>query len=569
MNKSIQTSEQAINEIVGILSDIPDGNKEGFLNIAEHMGNFSGVFATGASRATSVRERLNSAGEFGLAALKTDMNRTFREITSTINALNGLAASKSALTDRLARAVEWGYSLEQEAILPPITDQIKVKSGETLELQSLASILDNLLHQSRPLIAELISGCQSAHALTSHLNRRIMADLDSSRQGLVRLKKNTQAVMTTMARQVGEISTACMDMENRARGVNGLLAELVQAMQYDDITSQRIQHAASALVQVKNKVATRDDGDAAQRWAVLAMRIVVDQLEESTTDLVTAIQTIHHQLTRISDHAVAQAKEVQILRGVGLNFRQAVAEMTHHLNAMLRLGIFDDTLPGDFLRVVSQAENGIFQAKRALNALVLSANRMENLASSLRHRGTDRMQILTGAVLDLSRRILREKEAIHTELTASATILQKISAEFMERAMPTLLRTNAMLRRMPLSIQQVDNHNTDNLTALSENLAEAQSTTIQIMLLAAEMTFHVTFQKNIHKVVETLQGLIHEHADADTLDLNRALQATEFQDLAAMYTMDSERRILQQALHLDQTTDNAPVGEEDDGFELF
>ncbi|MBF0611990.1 MAG: hypothetical protein HQL55_12790 [Magnetococcales bacterium] len=561
-------SPLSLAEAMAILMALPENNKEGFLNIAEHMGNFTGVFATGASRATAVRERMNSAGEFGLATLKTDMNRTFREIGTTITALDSMAGKNTALLNRLAKAVEWGYSLEQDAILPPISDQIKVKSGDALELQSLASILDNLLHQIRPLIAELISGCQQTHALISHLNRRMVADLESSRQGLQRLKKQTQHVLTTMTHQVGEISIVCRDMEKRSQTVNAMLGELVQAMQYDDITAQRVSHAVITLGQVEEKMLLLSQQENLRPWVVLAMRIVVDQLEESSADLVTALQTIQHELTRISDHAVDQAKGVQQLRGVGLDFRQAVAELTHHLNSALRLGIFDEGLPGEFLRVVSQAENGIFQAKRAMSAIALSAGRMENLAGSLRNRGNERMQILTGTILELSHRVQQEKDTVQLELTSAAESLHQISNIFMEQVMPILMRNNAMLRRMPLSVQQVDNHNTDNLAALADNLAEAQSTVIQIMLLAAEMTFHVRFKKQVQKVVEGLQEMIHEYSGGKDLEGDLASLAAEFQDLAALYTMDSERRILQQALNLDSDATPAPPAE-DDGFELF
>ncbi|NGZ29437.1 MAG: hypothetical protein G8345_21435, partial [Magnetococcales bacterium] len=50
-------SPLSLAEAMAILMALPENNKEGFLNIAEHMGNFTGVFATGASRATAVRER--------------------------------------------------------------------------------------------------------------------------------------------------------------------------------------------------------------------------------------------------------------------------------------------------------------------------------------------------------------------------------------------------------------------------------------------------------------------------------------------------------------------------------
>lgn len=559
---------ETLNQLHGamtLLRQAPEVSRAGFVAISDHIGGFSGGFATAASRATSTRERLASSSGFGLDPLKADLRRVVREVNGVFEAMEGLVARKDELLTLLKELMRWAHGLEQEAFLPAMAEQIRIRGGEGLEVQTIASILDNLMTQARPLMQEILSASQEMMEIINHLARRIRVDLDASRHALTALRRNADAALKRMGTGLKELDQVCQHMETRADLVNDEVFAMVQSIQYDDITSQRLEHCLAAMDKI---LARLEQGDEGFRWSYLAGRIIVEQLEETGADLVTAIQSIHHHLTQVADQAVTQVREIGGARELAMGFRQEMGEIAFHVTTMLNLGIFGDTLSGELIRTLSRAENALFQAKRALSVLTMTAGRLEKLAASVKSQGHERLEILTSSILDLSHRLVREAPQRQEGLTQALNLLQDIGTAFSERASPRLLRTGSLLRRLPLATQQLESNTHDLMEEMVRTLGETQATNVQIMLLAAEMTFHGVMKKTLDRAgsrVETFLAALAV-ANPELLNGDWRLQSREFADLAEMYTMDSERRIHQAVLGEGELEDNGSGG---GGFELF
>lgn len=553
-----------------VLLAIPQ-SRQGFLRIIEHMGNFSSGFATAASRATSAREQIAADGEMGLTPLRADLRKVYRDIQGGFTSLAELIEQTQAFTASLEEVVSWSLLVEQDAFLPQVAEQLKGLEGEQLELKTLGAIVDNLMAQTRPLIHEAISSSQQASDAIGLLTRRLQRDLDASRFGMEKIRQHTDATLTRIGRIVKSIDQACGRMEGQATGSHTVVFEMVQAMQYDDITAQRLEHVAQVLHIVAERLLKQDKlDDATRRWCFLALRMTVDQCEETSADLITATQTIHAQLTQLLDIAVDQANAIGLVRREGIRFRQENADVAYQLGAIMSLGIFNETLAIDVLRAFSQGENALIQIKRALSALEQAAARLNRLVASMSVHGNPSLEILVSSIQELAQRIMREAPVRLGFLSEAITRVEGFNQLFSEKINPRLMRTATLLRRIPLATQQMESNNAALVSGMNDTLGGAQATTIQIMLVAAEMVFQHQVKIILETSVDEIQSLLPAigGAHAATLGGNLNLLAGEFSDLAGLYTMEKERRIHQAVLE-GATLAEERAENDEPGFELF
>ncbi|MBF0109090.1 MAG: hypothetical protein HQL76_07945 [Magnetococcales bacterium] len=575
LSQPIEEILPLLQQHIRVLEDVPNNTKAGFMNIAEHMGDFSASFASSASRAITIRERIGvRESEMGLTDLRLSLRQIYREITGVFDSIEVLVKDKEVFTRDMEQITDWGLRLEQDAHLPLMVDQVRGQGRDELERQTLGAIIDSLMRQMRPLIGEVASSSQEASDIMNHLTRRIVADLDSSRYSLEVLKKNTSSSLKRMSTAVKRLDGDCSSIDSQTEGVNEIIFEMVQAMQYDDISSQRISHVVVALKGAEEKLkglATDPDPTTRLRWFVLATRIGSEQLRSIIADLIHAVGSMHDQLTRISDIAEGQKHCITGAQGLSMEVRRDCAEIGYHLHMLLRLGVFDENLSNDVLKTLSRAENAIFQAKRALDMLTMTSERLEHLVMGLDTSRNGRLENLAKSVADISRMIKVEGKERIAQLLKSVDKLQEITMFFSEKTAPRIMRTNSLLRRLPLILQQIESTNTDIRSMMTENLAEFRTIVIQIMLLSAEMTFHNSIEKKFTKILDQLETINTKVAGPEImagLEGNLQELAKEFKDLADMYTMDSERRIHGEVLGENVDMFGEPTQSED-SIELF
>ncbi|MBF0622036.1 MAG: hypothetical protein HQL54_08925 [Magnetococcales bacterium] len=553
-----------LNRILSLLSAIPGKSSEGFSNITEHMGNFSGSFATASTRASSIQERIKADGELGLTPLKSDLRKVYREINGIFKAMEGIVDTMSHFNEHMIHMVDWSMTIEQGMFLPPTVDQIKATSGERLEIQTMGAVIDSLIQQARPLIQDVIQSSQYASDGVNQLSRRILADLDSSLHGMGILRENSNRTLRRLGSSVKSFSKSCGTIDGRSGKVTNVVFEMVQAMQFDDITAQRVSHAVTTIEKIIEKV---DDGlnDDDRRWVSIAAHITSHQMTETVNDLLNAIENANGQMLRIEDLATEQVEDIGTIRTTSMTFRQDTADISYHMQALSKLGVFSESLSDEVLSTLSNAENAVFQSKRALNMLTVIAARLDHLASSLKTQGSDRLEILTRSIISLATTIKREGPDRVNDLNNAASRLQAISLAFSDKATPRLVRTNSLLRRAPLSTKQLETNNSDLMGEMNASLADAQATAIQLSLLMAELSFHMDIKETVNKANKGLRTVLHDIGGAETLEGDLFAMAEEFEDLASMYTMDSERRVHNAALDGEDTD----TGDDGGDIELF
>ncbi|MBF0342156.1 MAG: hypothetical protein HQL95_14520 [Magnetococcales bacterium] len=563
-----------LDKIITSLDRIPMICSNGFHAIVDHMGGFSASFAASASRASAIRERHMVKGKAqGLTPLQQELTRIHREVEAAMKRLDSLLGQTRNFVKTTDELILWSLTLEQDAFLPLMADQILSQGSDALERQTQCAIIDSLMRQIRPLIHDLISSLRDASTLMQQLARKMAADMDLSNHRLRALKSRLKEVLGRMGQSITQIDQACQKIEGHAESNNGVLFNMMQTMQYDDITAQRMAHIVEFMRQARARLADAQGEPEGLRWFAMTTRLSSEQLDETATDLVTAVLAMHQHLTHISDLAESQKKTIFAARNVSMEFQQDVAEAAYHLAAMLKLPILDDALLSDILKTLSQTENTLFMAHKAMETLDKTATRLNALSREVNTRGQSRLETLTEAIQELARRIHEEGRLKGEELLQAAEAIQEINGEFSEQGAPKIMGAGVMLRRIPLTIRRLEMSNGDLTTIFSESLAETQATYNQIMLMTSDISFHTAIRTTASQIIQELHALLDKEAGPllPTLNADCGARTEEFKELRDMYTMESERRIHATLLGENPDGDDTScrIAEEDDGFELF
>ncbi len=557
--KNKTTNLTKIQNIIKALERVPKVSKKGFFSIGEHIGNFSGGFAKSATEANLIQDRIKNGNDMGLGDLRTTLDKVYNEIDNSTREMNSLIERKAEFNQNMKEILTWSYTLEQDAFLPPTVDQLKGDTGKHLEAQTIGSIVDSLLLQSHPLTHEIVTVTQHASGTMNNLTLRITTDLESSIAALKAYKRTISTAAKRMLSSTKNISKACDDAESRSNKVNGIVFEIIGAIQYDDINTQRIQHAVEILLKVEERY-DKLETDRDKLWFITALRITADQLKECLKDFHNAFKTIQGNFNKILENAVEQIKAINNLRETQRQLLQDTEEIKYNLTTILGLSFFNDSLTSEVMRSLSQAENNIYQAQKAISMLTMTTERLEQLVTTLKTFSNNRLKALSEMIDEYSKRINKEAPDKQKLLSGTYELLTEINLDYSDKVTPQIIRTGSMLRRVPLSTQRMETNIEDLSRSLNNIMANTQAIAIQVKLLVSETRFGEEIQNMLEKVIKRLEEIVKKESkkQADAGDKKTDELTEEFEDLKDFYTMASERNIHQ-----------AAVGEDSDAEESF
>lgn len=547
-----------------LLEKLPHLSQEGFREIGRHIENSSKGFSSGAGRVIYIQERIAADSGLSVDPLRRDMDDLFRKMTPWFTQIEEVTGRRRKIAERLGSIVTWGLEMEQEACLPQIGNLIDARREGGVEHQSLASIIDNLLIQTRPLIFEVITTAQEAINAINQMAKRIEQDLSHAEARFASIQKESRRILERLKRSLGKIGDACQTMEKRSQEVKKEAFRMVQDMQYDDITSQRLHHAMSAVLIIKQRMASGGEGP----WIYAALKVVEAQIKASRTDLSASIEEIQGRLSTVADLAVQQVAAISALRNGGRGIQQDLSEMDYNLGALSRLAQINGALTREATDSLTQAEEEVGQVGQVLGALVSIAGQLENFTSSMGDGGAGGSQFnhLRELILNHTRRIQAEREGSEAILAQAEEALGA-AREKVETAIPPLLAgTEQILKRLPRLLKNVRRRNGEMIKIMNDTLGDAQAPVVQIMLLVAEMDFHKVIRDKAIQVELILNKAGREAlAGAGPEAVAPYAKPEALEELAALFTMAEERRLFAQTL-------SALAGKEDgegdeDGFE--
>ncbi|MBF0183411.1 MAG: hypothetical protein HQM06_03335 [Magnetococcales bacterium] len=551
-----------------LLEKVQGISKAGFSQITEQMGHLSVGFASATNRAFSVQERLSPNDNIlGIRQLQDDYRRIDLETKNMLQGITSLVDQQSSILERLRTVTAWALDIEQESMLPSMSEQVKMQSGCELERQTLGTIVDSLMAQMRTLIREVVLSSQESAALLRNITRRLTSDLGNSEHDFLTLKARSTTLMQQMTDRVRAMSNSCNALETQTNQANRIMFEMMQNIQFDDITSQRMEHVITTMERIEQRISVVKLKSIDKRWSAIAARICSEQLTDLSAELLNAVQALQLNLDHIKAVALERKNSIIAAHDNAMTFQDEIADLSYQLSSLLRLGVFDDNFSTDLLRNFSKTENALFQAKRALEMLVLTAARLENLLSSMECKNSPRVAALVTIMGQLSKRIQADGVIQTRQLLDATNQLQEVGLDYSEHSTPRIMRVITLLRRVPLRAQQMDADHGDVLTTFNDIISETQSIIVQIELLLAGMDFQDPFKKGIDHVLSRIDLLLPEIIQIDPASVvtgDLITMANEFDDLASLYTMARERKMHSNVLG----GENAEEGD-GDNFELF
>ncbi|MEO5367806.1 MAG: hypothetical protein H7831_15885, partial [Magnetococcus sp. WYHC-3] len=419
-----------------------------------------------------------------------------------------------------------------------------------MEIQTVGVIVDNLVAQFQPLIQEVLDAAQRARDVLEHQSRRLGSDLDISRHGMKGLKRSTNQATRRVTQSLGTILQLCTELESRAGQCDFHACAMAQAVQFDDITGQRLAHVRTLLDLVAQRLPQETDAAEAEErcrhgdWIDAALHLARAQMDDIASELDQAVSALHGSLIDVSDLIEQQTGNITALRQQSAQIRQQSAEIIYNLNAMGRMEVFDGDTVSEVLRTFSLAENALFQARRSLDILGTTATRLQTLLESIHPPAGSRLEVLVGCIHDLARRVHADGPHIESILNGATGMLGDLSSGFSEETTARLMRAYALLRRLPVSMQQMDDNNTDLGNLMNSMLGETRGTATQVQLLTSEINFHNHYRAELAGIFLLLEPVIRRHGEATAPPSPPSPELLpEFTDVEALYTMESERRI--------------------------
>lgn len=569
------TQETAPNPITrfqkqkNLLEKVGGISKSGFAQVTDQMGGFSVGFASGVTQAFSAWERLSPRdSHLGIKQLQEDYKRIDQETKSVLQGIGALVEQQTAIQEQLRLSTIWALELEQDALLPAMSEHVRAHFSGELERQTLGSIVDSLMNQIRTLIRDIILSTQESATLIGGTTRRLSADLESSKYQFSILKTRSTTLMKQMTDRVEAMSFRCGTLEAQSAQVSRVMFEMIQEIQFDDITSQRLEHVVTTIDRIVERVtATNKLKNNDKRWTAVATRIVMDQLQDLSSDLEKAVLALRQHLLEIGNMADTRKQTMMATRDDAMLFKENIADLSFLFSALLRLSLFDDNFSMELLRNFSKTENSLFQTKRTFDMLVMTAHRLEKLLDTLECKNNRRLETLSAIIKTLVGRIQNEGGGQAQQLLALTGQLQDVGLSYSEQSTPRIMRVITLLRRVPLRAQQMEADHGDVSAIFNDIISETQAMIVQVNLLVASMDFHDSVKKGAEHASSRFQELLPEIVGKEILEGlegDLSSQADEFSDLAGLYTMARERKTHGAALG------QAEAAEEDgDGFELF
>lgn len=521
-----------LEEVRTDLAAAPTSSRNGFQEIGRHMETFSSGFAAGVKRTMAEQEQGALAIRQELANLDGKWHLASGELRRLMEGILSLT-HRGNLSEELEHFTRWGIDLEIASDLPRLARD--TPSGQ---VPGPREIVDNLLHQARPLIHEAIATAQEGWELLEHIGQCASDGITPWTNGMGVLERRLDAALRRIARvQEGTIK-GCHGMAARWERLRDVVLAMVQAVQYDDIGSQRLQHTIKALDIIGSHL-EREEGLGRHPWAVRGLEVVIDQLRDIDHEMAQAIGQVHHLLNQVAILSVEQVNALKSVRGSARGVRQDATDIALDTAALVRLLQLTHTLFEQAQQALVQTINVAGQTAQSLETLGMIAQMATGVLQRL--PTTD-----TTAVSRYLQRLLDEWPRHHRLLTETLTHMEETRQQRLRTTQPRDALVRTTLEQASEVAQALSRHNEGFIHGIDHALADLHRHTLQLYSFLAGMTFG----EGIHALITeamTQLGEVLEEAEAALPQLpdgEETLAHPGFQELLALFSMAREQELL-------------------------
>ncbi|MEW6264977.1 MAG: hypothetical protein AB1641_18025 [Thermodesulfobacteriota bacterium] len=498
--------------------------------VKDYLRESEAKLALETSNLMKIKERLKAAG--GIFA-------DFEMVVRQLRILSLMTKIESA---RLADGDQSFHFLAEE-----VNRQSK---GITARTEELCSRLEGMNRRIEFMLARLrgVEGRQGVQ------ERTIVQNITDGLAGLIELQ-------TLSTRSVQTIS-------DRSQSIADRMGEVVMAMQFHDITRQRLEHVAEALSDLTDRPGA----------GVLenTCRIQAALLEQARTDFVSAVNGIEANLGGL-------AGQVKDIASEALGLADRVAGEGSFLNEKLEQDIsLAAAALDEHQRVGRELGQALKEVAGALEDMASFLSKIEGMGQSIRFIALNaairaaHLGDLGGPLDELAKAIRQISDEAQVTVDAVIGALEEIEGQAQAwRAGPDQNEGGARADELGRLLSRLREMNDQALSVLRAMDQSNQELVSDLGRTTSGLTVHRLVETRLNESIARLR----RWAEAEIANIRPeelAARDSTYQEMAARYTMDSEREVHQAVMAEDSKPSagsSAATGPEDedlgDNVELF
>lgn len=540
---------------------------KGFQKFTVQMGKVSKTMSHDTAKALDSLDKLKSQDNAALKQISSNIDKVAHQVDSIFYNVQNSNNEEFAFKDAIHPIITWCESIKKTALDKQFLSLIDNNYHTDHDIHNICAVVDNLNMHISLLSSETINSLNESEKIFPILQNRLAKDLSGSINSLKHTHDEVTEKYIKINRQIFEMQPTCDQLQHHTNSSDQIFSHLVQTMQLDDMITQRLDHNIKTLMLIADQIDQKQTEDW-QKWAAIALKITMDQIEETLNELIKAITLLYVQIPQFIELTGKQIEYIETLRTLGIKNRHWFDDAMYTFNNLLRLFNYSSLLISSTKRSYDNVHDAVRQANQAMtNTEKLIVGKLEKLVQHLFKSTKSEITEHAKTIQELALKIQNENPSHSENLEKFIQQIQTDQHSFVKTNQQHHLEIKDYFQQITHQRKLIDHHLSDLINNMNNILSNSQAPAIQLILLISRITFHVKIKKESIKAISIIQQSMVEICD----DVKNTITAypdkeTAFQSIHKLYTMSSERICFNKTLGLEN---DEKISTDEDNIELF
>ncbi len=536
------------------------------LSLSEEIGKMLGI-----DTETSSDESMVSFVEItNLLEMGThNLEDVFSSLHQGLDLLRDIEVKVSKLPrlNRILRGI--GDNIKMVGVNIKIKSATAGKAGEGFQaLSQEVTHLSESIKENSLSFGEMV---EKARDVVSTFLTRETAEAERYEAEIERLKGETRRLLSLLEEHVNQASQLSEELAQRAEGVHQGIGNVVEALQFHDMTRQQIESVAASLSKIQAEL--EKGVSASSIYKALFLR--AEHINKVDEDVMRAVDGIREGLERVMDEITGYTKgilEIMDTRDGHTTIIERIETETENILAKLStiLG-FGTKLTTQLQEIIEEVENHVSHMAGFIDEIERTAETakflaLNSLAEFIGTAGDNRtLMVLAQELRNLSREaqgLTSQGVTFLNEITQAMEEVRGFSEELYQkndRNKEITDKASEVSSRLHTASAGLKKLGAE-LDAMGNDIANEIST------MLAEIDFPERISGALKEVREEILGALKE-MEGENPDLSEETSSELLEKMASNYVMEQQRRVHRQVVNREMP----PMQEEDigDNVELF
>lgn len=386
------------------------------------------------------------------------------------------------------------------------------------------------LHRVRQVLHQMIDGmvAQQAH----------WGELAAQRSAMEKTLKELEGQLVSNAQRETQIGVA-------SRNINSAIEQVVTGLQWQDIISQKLEHASKAITSLLGKLRNPEGPDVAMGVINRAARLEAAQIEAARRELDEAEQAITGGIGRVrevlneSDASAVMLGEFELLTTSSTGMVQLLLESIDSIEEQIRAAVKTSSDSMNTIREIGESASALTSAVRELSERTLLVGLNAQVQSCKVQQGAG-LGVLSARTSDVSVEVASVGDAVAKKLDQIVRDLAEcgeIFASLLSRAQTHHATFTSGREAVEKSLHALRDEALMLVQSTGESIEEIDRIGAEAIALAQyKQTLDAPFQSLLDLLKTLIDASGGENAEAAESD-------AVLDDAFRSYTMASERKV--------------------------